>query len=132
MDEDMSPSFPSLSHDWLRLVGWRCICWLATRLRAHKAEEYHSSREIVMRLLFSLREQVKRLTRWGLFLMRGVHTFFGSIAYSKANAFHTLRNRAQTLDLFRERPSSVSLKVRCVRSSFKRAGLEQVQMMITK
>ena len=39
---------------------------------------------IVMRLLFAAWKQVAGVTRWGLFLRRGRHHFFGSVAYGKA------------------------------------------------
>jgi len=47
-------------------------------------EEWLSSRVIVMRLLLcSVARRSRGVTRWGLFLRRGVHIFFGSVAYGK-------------------------------------------------
>jgi hypothetical protein len=90
MDEDMSPSS-------LRKVFWDRRRWICGRCL--DCSWRHGGVLVVGGFFvetesYAIASSHDEVTRWGLFLMRGVHILFGSVAYGKADAAN-LRSEAK-------------------------------------
>ncbi|KAM3072254.1 hypothetical protein ACMFMG_009070 [Clarireedia jacksonii] len=122
MDEDMSPSF-FLKYSEIWKSDW---WWEVEGLFLVGAKGANGRRGLFVEIdsyaiAFLILKGRRMVTRWGLFLMRGVHFIFESIAYGKAGVFSTEDRDAKLYPFFAERLVPVRSRFHS-RSSVEGAG----------